>query len=74
MHYVLFKGNTFISNKRLRLAKNQAKAKQLKIGKKSSKSHTYDIDLGLDMYTNTVNIKSISMMVLKCIKQHLSNI
>ena len=32
------------------------------------------IDLGLDMDTNVVNKKCLGMMMLICLKQHLSNI
>ena len=41
-----------------------------------TRKHRYDkIDLGLDMDTNTRYIsKCLSMMILTCIKQHLSNI
>ena len=43
--------------------------------KNKDRSHRYDIiDLGLDIYTNIINIKCLSMIILICLKQYLSNI
>ena len=69
-----FASNTFISNARLKLAKNQAKAKQHHEAELLPRHGLLPIDLGLDMETNVLNIKCASAIMVICIKQHLSNI
>ena len=49
----------------------KANFSQSKTGTKKLKRKT---GLGIDMCTNTVNVKCLRMMMLVCIKQHLSTI
>ena len=46
----------------------------MKMKMKEDRIDTTKINLVLDIDINLVNIKSLSMMILICIKEHLSNI
>ena len=75
MQYTLFFiSDTFIGNARLKLAKNQATPKQHLTLKK--RSHRYDINRPRSRHGHKYSKykKCLSMMMLICIKQHLSNI
>ena len=50
------------------------KMTKMKLKMKNNHKDTTLIDLGLDMNTYILNIKCLSIMMVICIKQYLSNI